>query len=331
MTNSNRLIEVPCPICGSRDSKAVFQTQDYKQQITDDIFEVKRCRECTVGYLSPRPTKEELPRYYDEHFYWSHENDDEAKGKAEKVLKIRETQLKEKAAWLNDIPPGELLDIGTMKGDFIYYMNKLGWNVQGIEFSDTPPNLFDMPIEYGDFLQMDIQPESYDVITMWAVLEHVYEPREYVHKIAELLKPGGKFIFLVTNFNSIQGRLFEWDDYPRHLTLFTKKSVNRLMSQTGLRITKTRTEQRIFGGHMRGGLVYMVKLLFGYSREEVLKEWKTDGAWDAFLLQWRNKPSFIIKQLARIDKALLLPVEFVLDRLGFGFVLTVEVTKPVSK
>jgi SAM-dependent methyltransferase len=331
MTNSNRLIEVPCPVCGSFDSKTVFQTQDYKQQITDDVFGVKRCRVCTVGYLSPRPTKEELPRYYDEHFYWSYENDEEARGKADAVLKIRSKQLEEKARWLANIVPGKLLDIGTMKGDFIYHMNKKGWSVEGVEFSETPPNLFDMPIKYGDFLHMNLEPESYDAITMWAVLEHVYEPREYVHKIAQLLKPGGTFIFLVTNFNSLQGRFFEWDDYPRHLTLFTKKSISKLANESGLEVVKTSTDQRIFGGHVRGGLVYLVKRLFGYSREEVLKEWKSDGVSDSFLLQWKSRPSFLIKQLSRVDKLLLLPLEYLADRLGFGFILTVEVKRPHLK
>lgn len=331
MKQAGYLIEVPCPICGSADRRRLFVTRDFKQAVTDDLFTVSRCRSCTGGYLSLRPSEEELVRYYDEHFYWSYENDESTKESIGKLLSKRAPQLEAKAAWLSHIPPGRLLDIGTMKGDFIHYMKSLGWRVEGVEFSTKPPNLFDMPIRYGNFLDMQFNDEVFDCITMWAVLEHVYEPREYVERISELLRPGGHFVFLVTNFNSIQGRFYEMDDFPRHLNLFTRRSARLMLRRAGLEIIRERTDQQVFGGHLQGGLVYLFKRLFGYSRSEAMQEWKNDRTLDPFFKCWRGRASEPMRLLARLDSALLGPVERVLDRLGFGFILTIEARKPLNR
>ena len=326
---SNHTVEVPCPICGGTRHAKLFATRDYKQSISDDIFGVSRCKSCGAGYLSPRPSKAELGCYYDEHFYWSYENDELAKVSIEQLLALRRPQLEAKAAWLAHLTPGRLLDIGTMKGDFIHHMQGLGWQAEGVEFSTTPPNLFNMSIRYGDFLDMDFANESFDCITMWAVLEHVYEPAEYVANVARLLRPGGTFIFLVTNFNSVQGRFYEMDDFPRHLNLFTKRSARLMLERVGLQMLRHRTDQQVFGGHLQGGLVYAVKRLFGYSRAEVMGEWKNDLTLDVFFRQWRGRPSSLIRQISRIDWVLLAPIEKLMDCIGMGFILTIEARKPM--
>jgi len=69
---------------------------------------------------------------------------------------------------------------------------------------------------------------------MWAVLEHVYEPRAYARRIASVLDAGGRFLGVVTNFNSIHARWLRADDFPRHLTMFTKSSLGALLREAGL-------------------------------------------------------------------------------------------------
>lgn len=319
---------VPCPVCGSPEHRRLFDTKDYKNRVSESLFTVSRCLNCGVGYLSTRPTEAALEEYYDEAFYWSFENDALAMSDAEQVLQSRRQQIDAKAHWLSSLPPGRLLDIGTQKGEFIHHMQQCGWDTEGIEFSTTPPNLFDMPIRYGEFLEMPFDAElQYDCITMWAVLEHVYEPARYVARIAQLLRPGGRFIFLVTNFNTAQGRLFEMDDFPRHLNLFTKRSLNELLQKNGLQPVRRSTDQRIFGGHLQGGLIYLAKRLGGYSRSAAMLEWKHPETLVPFFHQWRGKPRLAMRVLSRFDRALLAPIEWLLDRLGFGFIMTIESEK----
>ena len=326
--NSPTLTTVACPICQSTVGRELFRTQDYKQRVTNDVFTVSRCQQCGAGYLSTRPTKAGLAPYYDETFYWSFENDQRVAQDPEQLLAIRKDQLRAKVAWLESMPPGKLLDIGTQKGEFVHYVRELGWDAEGVEFSDTPANLFNVPIRYGEFLEMDFGGEPcFDCITMWAVLEHVYEPAAYVKKIAELLKPNGRFIFLVTNFNTLQGRYYEMDDFPRHLNLFTKRSARRIVEDHGMELVRGRTDQRIFGGKLQGGLVYAAKRLGGYSRADVMFEWKHNTDLVPFFHQWRGQPSVTMRWLSRLDRLVLTPIEALLDRLGHGFVLTIEAKK----
>jgi SAM-dependent methyltransferase len=199
-----------------------------------------------------------------------------------------------------------------------------GWEVEGVEYFTTPPNLYDMPIRYGDLLTMPLVPHSYDCVTMWAVLEHVYRPREHVARVAELLKPGGRFIGLATNLNTLQARVLRRDDYPRHLTVFTRDSLRRVFEEHGLRVRRFWTDQKIFGGSLCGLLTFSVKRLLGCPAEELYRELKDPRRPLAFCCQWRGTPSFWIKQVNRVDKLLLTPVERLLDRFGLGYTLAWE-------
>ena len=84
---------------------------------------------------------------------------------------------------------GTLLDIGCQKGEFLFWMKQQGWDVHGIEFSETPPNMFNMPIHYGRVETAAFKPGSFDAITLWAVLEHVHDPIETLGQVKRLRHP----------------------------------------------------------------------------------------------------------------------------------------------
>ncbi len=320
------LAEVPCPLCGCSQGRLLFTVKDWSFACTDETFMVKRCVKCGCGYLSPRPAEAAMSRFYPHEFYWSWEGAREPLAWNE-IVASRIGQLQAKASWLKDLAPGRLLDIGAQKGEFLWYMREQGWQAEGIEVDPMVPNPAGMPIRYGDFLNMDFEIDVYDVITMWAVLEHVYRPASFVEKAARLLKPGGRIVILVTNLQSIQARWFRQDDYPRHLTIFTKPSLERLCRRHGLKIIRWRTDQDIFGGALNGGLVYAAKRLGGYSRDEAFREWKQPRDPYLFWTQWRGRPSSAIRWISRVDRLVSKPLEFVLDRLGFGFILTIAAVK----
>lgn len=324
--NQSDLVEVKCPLCGSESSRRIFTTKDYLFSVSDHEFTVRKCVDCGCGFLSPRPKEDDIGDYYPEAFYWSWEG---AEGKLAwaDIIQKRTAQLEQKSRWLEGIPPGKLLDIGAQKGEFLWFMQRSGWNVQGVELDSKVPNPGNMPIRYGDFLQMDFGDEKFDAITLWAVLEHVYHPGEFINKASELLKPGGKIIVLVTNLHSIQSRFYHADDYPRHLTLFTRKSVARLCKRHGFRLDTVVTDQKIFGGTLNGGLLFAVKRLMGYNRSDLMLEWKQLDDPDLFWGKWRGKPSRLIRMISRLDRAVSYPVEVILDRLGFGFIMTFSATR----
>lgn len=319
------LVDVDCPVCGSTSKRQLFEALDYAHPSFKERFGVCICTECSCGFLSPRPSKQSLPIYYDQAFYWNYEG---GKRDPEAVLSARRAQILAKKALLSDLRPGRLLDIGAMKGEFVHAMRQDGWDAEGSDFSSNAENIFDVPMRIGDFLALPYEESSFDCITMWAVLEHVYEPSEYVAKIARLLKPGGRFIALATNFNSIQARLHRADDYPRHLTLFTRRSISLITSRHGLHPKRIFTDQRIFSQSLHGCLVYAVKRSLGYGVDDVLYEWKSLSDAHAFCCKWRGQWSESLRWVSRIDRAFSLPLESLLDRLGLGFTLTCIAQKP---
>jgi SAM-dependent methyltransferase len=317
------LVDVNCPVCGSKDSRHLFWTRDYLRRLSEDRFGVRRCLGCGAGFVSPRPSESEIGRFYDEAFYWMHESRGQTVTPGE-LLAARMPQIEAKAACLAHLPPGRLLDIGAQKGEFLHIMGQRGWTVEGIEYSTRPPNSFNMPMRYGEFLDMDFETSRFDVVTLWAVLEHVYDPCSYISKAATLLKPGGRLLALVTNFNSIQGRYYQADDYPRHLTLFTKASMRGLLERSGLKVRRMWTDQKIFSGSLSGGLVFFTKRLLGYSADEAFTEWKQADDPILFCCKWRGQPSTAIRWISRVDRLLCSCIEPLLDRLGHGFILLVE-------
>lgn len=318
-------VEVDCPICGSAAKRRMLDVADYAHPGLSERFGVVRCAECGCGYLSPRPTTTSLKRYYDSDFYWNFEGGPMT---ADAVFAARLPQIIAKRGLIDDLRPGRLLDIGAMKGEFVHALRQEGWDAEGMDFSTSAENLFDVPMKYGEFLDLPYEAGSFDCITMWAVLEHVYAPRDYMAKIARLLKPDGRFVALVTNFNSIQGRYYRADDYPRHLTMFTKSAFRRLMESCGLKTDRMRTSQDIFGGSLYGAIVFAAKRLGGCTAEEIYYEWRDSSDPLAFCCKWRGTDSAVMPWVSRADRLLSHPIEQVLDRLGFGFMLTCVAHKP---
>lgn len=321
-----KTVEIACPVCGESKGKPLFSVKDWSFQCSESNFSLRKCSACGCGYLSPRPAEEDMPGYYPKEFYWSWEGADNSISWDE-IIERRRDQIERKSAWLCELKPGRLLDVGAQKGEFIWYMRERGWQCEGVEMDHSIPNPANMPIRYGDFLSMDFELAKYDVITFWAVLEHVYNPAVFIDKAAKLLKPGGRLVILVTNLNSIQSRVLCQDDYPRHLTIFTKSALKTIFSKNGLRISRSSTDQKIFGGALSGGFVYLCKRLCGYDRDEVFSEWKQLRDPHLFWAKWKGNPSSIIRWISRLDRFLTKPIEAVLDRLGYGFILTVTAEK----
>lgn len=99
----------------------------------------------------------------------------------------------------------------------------------------------------GDVLEAPFRRESFDVITCFDVLEHLYEPRRVVAKVGEWLKPGGIFYVLVPNVNCAEARVFGsyWHglELPRHLFHYSPSSLKFLAESAGLRAVSLETHQ----------------------------------------------------------------------------------------
>jgi SAM-dependent methyltransferase len=311
---------IHCALCGADDTKLVFKRKDLTYHTSEHEFCAVRCRQCGLVYVNPRPTLEEIHAYYPEEFYDTQIN-------AGQLLHEKEQQLLLKYQYVKNLRPGTLLDVGCSKGEFLFFMQQKGWEVHGIDFSTKPPNVFGLDIVYGDFEAAGYKPESFDLVTLWAVLEHMYEPKQVLLKVQHVIKPGGKIVLLVTNFKSLPAWLMRHDDIPRHTTLFTKRTLRDMLRRTGFTPDGFSFNCALFGGHNRGVLNYVVKRLAGEPIQDIVEQNRSAGKWRQFSSQLRGRDSRGMLKVDSLDRAIMPYLDCWLDRLHCGFIMIARATK----
>lgn len=120
-------------------------------------------------------------------------------------------------------------------------MQKRGWDVTGLDVSremiDRIRDELGIRAYVGTLPHLELEPESFDVITMWHSLEHVHEPAPLLREARRLLAPGGKIVIAVPNIDSLPFRWFGKDwfglELPRHLTHFTPSSLLQMLQRCG--------------------------------------------------------------------------------------------------
>lgn len=244
---------VACNLCGADDARILFQLRDYRLRVDDLLWNVVRCRHCGLGYLDPRPTMDEASRYYPAKYF-------------QRRPAMGQRYLRQ-AEYLPPTP-GRLLDIGTAGGDFPAVMRARGWEVTGIEFAEAG-NPHGLPIHttpFPDSPPLAIGP--FDVVTAWAVFEHLHDPLAAFRRVAELLRHGGVFVVQVPNFRSINARLARLEDVPRHLYFFTPRTLDAYAQRVGLRLERVHYVTDIHGGSGRGVLRHGLTRAVGKSTDD---------------------------------------------------------------
>lgn len=143
---------------------------------------------------------------------------------------------------LPPLPPGggHLLDVGCGNGEFLALARQAGWTTEGIDFDSEAVRTSrsrNLSVHQGSIDILDDQQERFDVITLSHVIEHVHDPSLFLMKIFDLLKPGGTLWLETPNLSSLGSRRFgrSWRglEPPRHLVLFNKASLRKLLLETG--------------------------------------------------------------------------------------------------
>lgn len=309
-----------CWLCGRDETELMFTRRDFAYRISAEAFCVVRCRNCGLVYVNPRPTETEIHDYYTDGFY-------DVAVAPEQLMREKSRQLQLKFSYVKDLAPGRLLDIGCQKGEFMFYMNQCGWDVFGMEFSEKPPNLFDQRIHYGSLESAEYAAESFDLVTLWAVLEHDYDPLGTLRRVWELLKPGGVVVVLVTNFNSPPARLMRHDDIPRHTTLFTRRTLGRTLRHAGFSKARFEWNSELYGGSNRGILNYLAKLGVGEQIEDIVAVNRSTTRWSEFSSMLHGTPSRLMERIDRWDIALSPRIDRWMDRIHLGFIMLARATK----
>jgi SAM-dependent methyltransferase len=316
----------PCSQCASTAVAELFRSRDYRFLTDTSEFRIVRCRRCSLVRMNPRPVEADIHRYYHDDFYRAQETPDDA-------LRNMDARLRAMAQHVCRYPTGRLLDVGCFRGEFMEHLrSRHGWDVAGIEFSQRPPNFYGLDIFYGDIAAAPYEDASFDVVTIWAVLEHVYHPAQTLAHVGRLLKPGGTVIILVPNFNSLPARFMHHDDIPRHITMFTRRTLGRMLRSAGLRPSDWACGQDIYGGSVRGWMNFLVKRLHGEPMAEIQAQNRIEGGsrWSEFDGEINGRPSPLLRRISALDDRIAPRLDRVLDRLGLGFMMTVHARKSAA-
>jgi SAM-dependent methyltransferase len=154
-------------------------------------------------------------------------------------------------------------------------MRNRGWDVQGIEASEEAENPHGITIHRSPFpSDLPLESGTFDVVTAWAVFEHLHDPGGAFSEARRLLRPGGQLIIQVPNLKSIYGRYSRQEDVPRHLYFFDEKTLARYGSQHGLRLLQVNHTTDLFGGSGRGILRLALVHGIGRSTDDFFSVWR---------------------------------------------------------
>jgi SAM-dependent methyltransferase len=238
-----------CTVCGADQWKFVRRGRDLYQPDDASVFSLDKCLVCGQIMQNPLPTAEQLSKGYSTEYApyqpaWKH-----AGWPLWKIFRGLTTWRR--ARRLKRYGTGtRLLEVGCGGGDFLYAVNRAGWEVKAVEYSavlaDSLRNELGFDVRAGDLTPGLWEKESFDVVVMWSVLEHLRNPLEALKMASAYLKPGGTlFIQIPTLYGIEQGKGFQdcWAllDLPRHLSFFDKELLSDLCAKAGMKLTLFKT------------------------------------------------------------------------------------------
>lgn len=239
-----------CPNgCGAGD-KLILVGHDRLHNLPGE-FSLVKCRNCGLMRTDPRPTPDTMGFYYPDNYgpYLGTQVRQQQATKSSGMKKILGFLLKRffnfHAQSLPSMTPGRMLEIGCASGGFLHQMAARGWEVEGIEFSESAAQraaLLGYPVHVGALETAPHPQESYDLIVGWMVLEHLYDPVAGLRRLREWAKPGAWLVLSVPNAGSLEFRLFKDKWYalqlPTHIHHFTPETLREILQAGGWKLKK---------------------------------------------------------------------------------------------
>jgi 2-polyprenyl-3-methyl-5-hydroxy-6-metoxy-1,4-benzoquinol methylase len=304
---------VACDWCGSTDSELIFEGSDRLLQLPGQ-FRMVRCLKCGLIRQNPRLVWESLKDYYPEDFISYVPLVREETSRLRR-LDRRYGIWKQVRAVEKFQRGGQLLDVGCGTGVFLEELLRSGrWQVLGIEPTENAAAYaraaLQVEIHQGRFSEITLPDNSFDVITMWHVLEHLEHPITDLRHAHQLLKENGLLTIEIPNVDGIEAKLFGtfwigWE-LPRHLFQFPQKTLRTILTSLGFEWIATRR-------------ISMTHALLGNSIEFWTQSWnpRHHPAARRLLQLYRSFPARIV---------LGLPL-WIFNRLNLSSVITIFVRK----
>jgi SAM-dependent methyltransferase len=253
--------DVDCTGCGSHDDTVLFEGREHEYASTTDAwFPIVRCRNCDLVRLNPRPAVSELGRIYPPEYYAYHLVHDEGTAPSKlspsglgETIKARRYQRRFRSLLERSAPsdgPIRVLDIGCADGRLLTWYREAipnrtveTWGIDISEEAVEQARRNGHEAVAGRFeVDTELPDGTFDLIVASHVIEHVADPIAFARRAAQLLKPGGLFMFATPNVDSFDvrrfGRFWGGWHFPRHWTLYSPKTAGQLADTVGLDVEK---------------------------------------------------------------------------------------------
>jgi len=250
-------VTITCNLCGADETVLLFKNMDRLHKFPG-VFNIVKCVNCGLIYINPRPINiaDYYPSDYDPHTVSSNDFYSRLYTNLQLSYYKRSKSLLDNVKTLfckilyHPIPDefkGKVLDIGCGSGYYLMTMRRCGWKVYGIDVSEQAVNFARIQfglhnVRLGPLEQQRYPDAFFDAITLNHVIEHLPDPNATVKEIFRILRPGGIVAITTPNVDSINRRLFRtcWFplETPRHLTLFSPKTLKALLNKNGFTLIK---------------------------------------------------------------------------------------------
>ncbi|HNT79536.1 MAG TPA: class I SAM-dependent methyltransferase [Bacteroidia bacterium] len=236
-----------CLICKSTNSIEFRTCTDYTT--SKQKFKIVKCQVCGFAYTNPRPKAENAGQYYESNDYISH--NDAAKGIFSTIYKlVRSVTLRSKVNLVKKTTGkqiGTIVDYGCGTGEFLKKMIDSGWNGIGVEPSAIARKQISEKLNTTVLNPEElekIEDNTLDAITMFHVLEHVYNPHYVLRCFSNKLKSDGMLLIAVPNREAKEEKIYKeyWAAYdvPRHIWHFRYSDIEQLCIQNNFIIVQYR-------------------------------------------------------------------------------------------
>lgn len=234
--------KINCEICKGKKYQILLTAGD-RLQNTKGKFDLVKCRACNQIYINPRPSYSEINKYYEKDYkpFASNKN---------KLVKFYLSYIfrRELKRYKKLIPgKAKVLEIGCSTGDFLAFIRDTSYfRVEGIEISqyaaEKAKKEHKLRVQVANINDCSLPRNTYDLVIMKYVLEHLHHPSAALKKISNSLKEGGVLVLWVPNYNGIVNHLFGryWYglDIPRHLFNFTPETIEKILKLNNFEIKK---------------------------------------------------------------------------------------------
>lgn len=242
-----KTVERLCPNCGGGDFIPHARGRDFEYKTCDNEFKMVRCAACDLVFLNPTLDPGELDVVYPPEYEPFHFNTNK-----NWIYRLRSALKAKNAQYLRDLLPdgARILDVGCGDGEYLTNLERINssWELEGIDFGETAVKLArsqGLQVVQGNYENVDLGENRYDLIILNQVIEHFSEPQKVVEKIARELKPGGYANIETPCLDGWDHHLFKnqyWGGYhfPRHLVLFSEATIRRFMASRGFETIRVR-------------------------------------------------------------------------------------------